>query len=320
MHCCVYTHILERCITETEPVTTHWEPLAGCPALINTESEAVWGRVTSALVSWPSTQFTYNFSYSWGIRRRRKRSHNSKPDTEIWARLRDNPPTRQAATEAGGPLHLVQGVTEPALLLLIAETLTHRQTQHGSLCLLTMAVCLGPRRARDEALRSLLWGGWGHETERQKRFTCIGKLVSLRPLKDKLHLYFFSNEMWFQFFVKQSHFPTESVKADKWWKKIASIHPSIRSLKNPVVRLPHIHTRWWKHALWEAVTARDRLTLCPGCGDVLLGWCQRTEGRGTISQWDRTRTVDRFSRPTHGDITHPPTAMDENENVSEYTR
>lgn len=106
VHCCVYTHILERCITETEPVTTHWEPLAGCPALINTESEAVWGRVTSALVSWPSTQFTYNFSYSWGIRRRRKRSHNSKPDTEIWTRLRDNPPTRQAATEAGGPLHL----------------------------------------------------------------------------------------------------------------------------------------------------------------------------------------------------------------------
>lgn len=157
VHCCVYTHILERCITETEPVTTHWEPLAGCPALINTESEAVWGRVTSALVSWPSTQFTYNFSYSWGIRRRRKRSHNSKPDTEIWARLRDNPPTRQAATEAGGPLHLVQGVTEPALLLLIAETLTLRQTQHGSLCLLTMAVCLGPGPSLSALRRLRTW-------------------------------------------------------------------------------------------------------------------------------------------------------------------
>lgn len=168
-----------------------------------------------------------------GTRRCRSLSHTAHLDIEMWhwdgcvttrlSFLSEGQPEGQP--EAGGAFHPIQGATEPARLPLIAETLTHRQTQHGSLCLLTIGVCLGPGQARDEALHSLLWGGCGRETEVAadvKWFTCVSKLVLLRLLKDKLHLYssfiLMKGDLSF-FFVKQSHFSTEFVKADKWWLK-----------------------------------------------------------------------------------------------------
>lgn len=67
VHCCVYTHTAAlHHWSWTSDDNNNTSRLRTFGRLSHFNEYGVWGRgcFTSALVSWPSTQFTYNFSYS----------------------------------------------------------------------------------------------------------------------------------------------------------------------------------------------------------------------------------------------------------------